>query len=430
MAGDFELLFAIDVFKAHITSLCASGRPPQRGVPLTVTTVSTYELVRTRSYPSSHSLGQHMSTVLMEDMALREFVADIRVNGKGMLTFTSHEHMTWHAVRGRLPCSQCGRFFNGPKGIRVHQMLNHNISFASAQGEALATDWQLVVYTAPPLLLAAATSHTPSTTTTTSPAATPQPAQPRASLAVPAPMAKVSNPGILAAQAGHTSVLIALVESGTWDPKSEDYNGCNALVWAAGAGHVAICQYLVTSCAVDAHVLQGKRDMRRSPLHWAARNGHINVCKYLVLELHVAVDSPTHDGTTAFHYAVWNNQLSTCDWLASVGQCNVHAVNSYGCNASQWACMTGSVDMLKFLHCHQLDFALINRNGHSALHKAAIKGHLEACRWLLNVAGLGWNHMQKDEDGFTPQRFAMENGHVELGAYLAQAEASLRTITA
>ncbi|RHZ03620.1 hypothetical protein DYB37_010945 [Aphanomyces astaci] len=229
-AGDFELLFAIDVFKAHITSLCASGRPPQRGVPLTVTTVSTYELVRTRSYPSSHSLGQHLSTVLMEDVALREFVADIRVNGKGMLTFTSHEHMTWHAVRGRLPCSQCGRFFNGPKGIRVHQMLNHNISFANI---------------------------------------------------------------------------------------------------------------------------------------------------YLRL-----------------------------------------------------LCTKGSVDMLKFLHCQQLDFALINRNGHSALHKAAIKGHLEACRWLLDVAGLGWNHMQKDEDGFTPQRFAMENGHVELGAYLAQAEASLRTITA
>ncbi|ETW03927.1 hypothetical protein H310_04345 [Aphanomyces invadans] len=409
-SGDLELPFAIDVFKAHITSLHQRGAAC-KDAPLSVTTVSTYGLTRVRTYASSTSLGHEMATFLMEDDELRAVVADIRVCGNGVLTFTSHRHLEWHATHGRLPCSMCGKFFKGPKGIRVHQMLHHDSSFASAQGEALATDLQIVVYTAP-LVVPSRDSAS-----STSPSPTSHPPVP----SVPAPIARISNPGILAAQGGHLSTLKQLVEQRGWNPLSEDHNGCNALVWAAGAGHVDICEYLVTTCGLDARALQGKRDMRRSPLHWAARNGHINMCAFLVVDLGVDVDSPTDDGTTAFHYAVWNAQLATCVWLVTTGQCNVHSINSYGCNASQWACLTGRIDVLAFLHRQRVDFKLVNHNGHSALHKAAMKGHMDACRWLVAVAGLDHRHMLEDDDGFTPSRFAIENGYPELGAYLAMA---------
>ncbi|RHY28668.1 hypothetical protein DYB32_005795 [Aphanomyces invadans] len=247
-SGDLELPFAIDVFKAHITSLHQRGAAC-KDAPLSVTTVSTYGLTRVRTYASSTSLGHEMATFLMEDDELRAVVADIRVCGNGVLTFTSHRHLEWHATHGRLPCSMCGKFFKGPKGIRVHQMLHHGSSFASAQGEALATDLQIVVYTAP-LVVPSRDSAS-----STSPSPTSHPPVP----SVPAPIARISNPGILAAQGGHLSTLKQLVEQRGWNPLSEDHNGCNALVWAAGAGHVDICEYLVTTCGLDARALQGKR---------------------------------------------------------------------------------------------------------------------------------------------------------------------------
>ncbi|KAF0694338.1 Aste57867_14791 [Aphanomyces stellatus] len=399
VAGDFEVLFAIDVFKAHITALHAA-RAASFDLPLRVTTVSSFGLVRERVYVSSAALAASLATFLLEDDMLRHVVADVRGDARGKLTLTSHAHLAWHALHGRLPCSICGAFLKGPKGIRVHQMIQHGLHFASAQEEALASDWQLVVYV-------------PSSASWTSSA----PASPTK---VVGPMAKIDDTGILAAYAGDLPALEALVRSGTWNPERQDHNGCNALVWAAGAGQLAVCRYLVDSCRLDAAVLQGKRGMRRNALHWAARNGHIHVCHWLVHDLHVPVDAPTADGTTAFHYAVWNQQLAMCTWLVTDGGCDVHRLNSYGCNASQWSCMTGSVPMMEFLASHGLDFTLLNHNGHSALHKAAIKGHVAASRWLLTYGGLGLRHMQEDSDGFTPMSFAVENGHVELGVYLRE----------
>ena len=71
-----------------------------------------------------------------------------------------------------------------------------------------------------------------------------------------------------------------------------------------------------------------------------------------------------------------------------------------------------------------LDFTILNENGHSALHKAAIKGNYNACVWLvkpndLGGPGLGLEHMQPDSDGFTPALFASSNGHAELGKFLS-----------
>ena len=77
-------------------------------------------------------------------------------------------------------------------------------------------------------------------------------------------------------------------------------------------------------------------------------------------------DLPTHDGTTPLHWAVWQGQLAVCQYLVGGmeiglglglglgldpspspspspnpnqvggGLADVHACNSYGCNAVQW----------------------------------------------------------------------------------------------
>jgi ankyrin repeat protein len=59
--------------------------------------------------------------------------------------------------------------------------------------------------------------------------------------------------------------------------------------------------------------------------HWAARNGHLDVCAWLIKEVGVDSDVPTHDGTTPFQLAVWQEQLHVCDWLLDQGV-DVHQV--------------------------------------------------------------------------------------------------------
>ena len=109
-------------------------------------------------------------------------------------------------------------------------------------------------------------------------------------------------------------------------------------------------------------------------------------------------------------------------WLVRDAKCDVHATNAFGCNASQWAAQraTGSVEMCAYLRDVGVDLTVANRNGHSAVHKAAVKGNRDACEWLLARGGLGLPHLRADGDGNTPGEMARLEGHEALAAWLAE----------
>ena len=67
-----------------------------------------------------------------------------------------------------------------------------------------------------------------------------------------------------------------------------------------------------------------------------------------------------------------------------------------------------------------LDVALLNHNGHSAVHKAAVKGRRDVCEWLLSSAGgrLGAAHLGADGDGNTPALMARLEGFDALAGWL------------
>lgn len=129
----------------------------------------------------------------------------------------------------------------------------------------------------------------------------------------------------------------------------------------------------------------GKYKKIRHALHWAARNGRLAVADWLIHEKHIDVNIEADDGTVPMHFAVWMNNIPMVQWLVEVAHCDLHKLNSYGCNASQWGALNGDVAMLKMLQSYGLDLKLLNLNGHSAVHKAAVNGRLEACQWLLQT---------------------------------------------
>jgi hypothetical protein len=140
----------------------------------------------------------------------------------------------------------------------------------------------------------------------------------------------------------------------------------------------------------------------------------------------LSADVTTGDGTTPFHYAVWQGHMMVCKWLVYSAACNFASVNEFGCNAIQWVAQTDNLLMCRFLSALGLDLSIINFNGHSALHKAASKGQARVCAWLLNEECLGIQHMQPDQDGNTPAVMARLDGFDALADALDAAVAELQ----
>lgn len=157
-----------------------------------------------------------------------------------------------------------------------------------------------------------------------------------------------------------------------------------------------------------------------APQHWAARNGHTDTLRWLVQGCGLAVDRPTRDGTTALHWAIWQGHLEAAAWLVDCAGADLHHRNGFGCNAVQWAAQRGDAAACDWLRSRGLDLRLLNRNGHSALHKAAVAGAEQCARWLVEEAGLGIAQLGPDGDGNTPHEMARLEGHDGLAEWLRE----------
>lgn len=396
----------------------SKGKKATRTGTMRVQTVSPFGLVREREYHSAREVAEGIvSTFEFCNEETVDMIADVRISGRSScITITTKAHMDWHLEHGRLPCSVCGRFFKGPRGLRYHQIIEHKLEYFDAQRTALDSELQLILYTHSNSSMISSSSWNDSSNSQKERARD-----------------KIGDEGLEKARSGDLEGLRLLVSSG-WNAHTAcDKHGNTALMWAAGEGHIEVCKYLVETCGVNVHEKKGGKYKKiRHALHWAARNGRITVCDWLIREKGVDVDVEADDGTVPLHFAVWTNNMEMVRWLVEVGKCSLHKLNSYGCNASQWGALNGDVEMLKLLQSYGLDLKILNYNGHSAIHKAAVNGRLQACKWLLlpdadedcsveSGGGLcAAVHMRADRSGNTPATIARNNGHFETAAWLDQ----------
>lgn len=197
-----------------------------------------------------------------------------------------------------------------------------------------------------------------------------------------------------------------------------DRHGATALHWAAGMGHLEVCRWLVEHAGVDPdeRCTSGRAD-GRTALHWAARNGKLEVVRWLVVEHRLDPDTQTNDGTSPFHWAVWQQQHRVCRWLRDAGA-DTSAVNTYGCNAIHWAALTGRLELCVWLGWQGVDVAKVNKQGHTALHKAAYNGHIALVRWLVSIGAVEPGLV--DNGGYTAAAVARERGFLEVSDALEQ----------
>ena len=83
------------------------------------------------------------------------------------------------------------------------------------------------------------------------------------------------------------------------------------------------------------------------------------------------------------------------------------------------------VETCQWLLDRGIDFSLVNQAGHTAVHKAAWKGHSKCLEWMILSQlgpGLGYQIHMHAADGRRPVDKARVNGHAAVALWLESLE--------
>lgn len=361
---------------------------------------------------------------------------DIRSNESGIIHMVSKQRSQELHEAGKLPCSHCVRWFKGQKGLWWHQLKAHNITYASATESAAdaVNCLAVIVFQEQQEQEQEQQSLLVTELEIDDDVAVLKPSlvEDNEMSAAAEGVESVELDPFELVKAGNIDAFVTTVESKSFSPANQiDRNGATALHWAAGAGNLPIVIYLVETCKCNPNQPQkAKRAFRgRTPLHWAARNGHLEVVKYLVNNCaEVDINATTQDGTTAFCWASWQGHLDVMRFLRDAG-CDIHAENSFGCNAVLWTAQgDATVETLSWLQQAGMDFYTVNSNGHTALHKAAQRGSITACKWIVDTFmqgdPRGLIFIGPDTEGHCPSDLCSMDGHKELAEWMQTIECS------
>ena len=392
--------------------------------------VVTIAVVDRRNSPTAPLTSFDVACAIRGRLTGAATISHMLLDVQGLLV-TSTSHAEAQRERGLRQCAGCGGFFMHPKGLATHQQ---EAKAAGCSDAAHTRESELAKHSESSAEEFRQLSH-PQTGET-------------GELPVPAWALAPdhggggkrwrsgdSNSGCSAgmskllsyARDGCLEEMRSMAERGVDIASARDRHGSGALLWAAGGGHLDVCRWLIESVGMEASA--SKRKDGRTGLHWAARNGHLAVCRYL-LGQGADPHALTYDGDSCFMLAVWQGHIEVCRWLVEECFVDPHTVNRWGCNAIFKACrMDGSnssLDVLKYVHGLGVTCDLINTNGHSPLHKAAIYGREDVCDYLLqHTACSARVHVLPGVLNEKPSHMAYYNGFHKLAAKLSHVEALL-----
>lgn len=207
--------------------------------------------------------------------------------------------------------------------------------------------------------------------------------------------------------------------------ETRDRNGSMAEHWAAGGGHLDCLKFIFelrsryTSCSInetsDSEKKSRKRD-GKTCLHYAARNGHDHIIDYLLFQSSPDdrrsidnVDVQSNDGTTPLHLACYGGHSSTIKTLIMKYKADFRKVNEWGCGVGHWIAMSVQNDVNQLSEC--LDFikecssttfdifGIAQKQGHTAIHKAAQKLNQNVLEFIMKEAKDNWTEKQIHDCG-------------------------------
>ncbi|KAG7203338.1 hypothetical protein KM043_010425 [Ampulex compressa] len=189
------------------------------------------------------------------------------------------------------------------------------------------------------------------------------------------------QPILWAASAGSVEAVLALARAGgSAAAGASDKDGLTALHCAASRGHARCVEALVNLCGSQPDHVD---DNGCSALHYAATLGHADATA-LILKLRADPNRQDRKGRTPALCAAAKGQLETLKILAQHGG-SLHARTVRGTGVAHEAVASGRIELIKWLAKKRpstLDVA--THDGKTPLHVAALHGHLDACKVLLD----------------------------------------------
>ncbi|XP_014471094.1 PREDICTED: ankycorbin isoform X2 [Dinoponera quadriceps] len=217
------------------------------------------------------------------------------------------------------------------------------------------------------------------------------------------------QPILWAASAGSVEAVLALARAGgAAAAGTSDKDGLTALHCAASRGHARCVEALVNLCGSQPDHVD---DNGCSALHYAATLGHADATA-LILKLGADPNRQDRKGRTPALCAAAKGQLETLKILTQHGG-SLHARTVRGTGIGHEAVASGRIELIKWLAKKRpstLDVG--TQDGKTPLHVAALHGHSDACKLLLDH-GARINAVLRTSKGssMTPLDAALYRGH-------------------
>ena len=160
---------------------------------------------------------------------------------------------------------------------------------------------------------------------------------------------------------------------------------------------------------------------QRAPLADAAERRDQSAVRTL-LQTGVDVNAPQIDGTTALHWASYNDDAETVALLLRA-KANVNAVNRYGVPPLALACTNGNAAIVKLLLDAGADSNATLSGGETVLMLAARSGNAEAVKTLLARDA---RHDARERHGQTALMWAAAEGNTAVVRALIDAGADIK----
>ena len=215
---------------------------------------------------------------------------------------------------------------------------------------------------------------------------------------------------------GLQSVVCKILDSEDVDINGATHIGTTALIRAASSGHVDLVKLLMSRGADPT-----KANWYGSALHCAAEAGH---CESISCLLDSGMDVNLRDdfGRTPLHCATDKSHLSAIELLLDKGA-DPTVRDHLGITLIHDAAGIGDEKLMRrLLRDKRVDISALTGKKTTALHYAAMEGHANVVRMLLEV---GAEIDARRDGGVTALHFAAERGREDVVRLLIEAGANV-----
>ncbi|XP_067866484.1 inversin isoform X2 [Heterodontus francisci] len=197
------------------------------------------------------------------------------------------------------------------------------------------------------------------------------------------------------------------------DINMADKYGGTALHAAVLSGHVSTVKLLLEYGAqVDAMDV-----MKHTPLFRACEMGHKEVIQTLI-KGGARVDLTDQDGHSPLHWAALGGNADVCQILIQ-NLINPNVQDYAGRTPLQCAAYGGYINCMAVLMENKADPNIQDKEGRTALHWSCNNGYLDAVKLLLGYNAFP-NHMEINEERFTPLDYALLGEHQEVIQFMLE----------